>query len=140
VKVTGSVLGPADEDEIRDLVIEFVWRVDHGQADTVHELFTDDGELTLGPNAMRGRGAIVAWGARRAMEARQSLHLVSNIRITASTPDQAQVNSYLVVYVEDPGGPSPDTPLSVGEYRDEFVKTDVGWRFASRRTVTLGQR
>ncbi len=140
MKVTGSVLDAADEEEIRALVIEFVWRVDHNQADAVYELFTDDGELTVGPSAMRGRGAITAWGAKRALQARQSLHLVSNIRITSSSPGRAEANSYLVVYTQDPGGPSPEVPLSVGEYLDEFVKTESGWRFASRHTVTLGQR
>jgi hypothetical protein len=29
------------------LVTELVWRIDHGRADEVDELFTNDGEMTL---------------------------------------------------------------------------------------------
>ena len=36
-----------DHVQLSRLVIEHAWRIDNGHADTIHELFVDDGELTL---------------------------------------------------------------------------------------------
>ena len=40
-------VGAGDHLELERLVIEAAWRVDEGQSDTLHELFTDDGVLIL---------------------------------------------------------------------------------------------
>jgi len=38
-----QLVSDADHVELERLVTEAVWRVDEGRADTLHELFTDDG-------------------------------------------------------------------------------------------------
>jgi len=51
-----------DHVQLSRLVTEHAWRVDNGRANTVHELYIDDGELTLPPGPVCGREALHAWG------------------------------------------------------------------------------
>jgi SnoaL-like domain len=44
--------------QLSRLVTEHAWRVDNGRADTIHELYVDDGELTLPHGPVRGRDAL----------------------------------------------------------------------------------
>lgn len=37
--------------QLSRLVTEHAWRVDNGRAHTIHELYVDDGELTLPPGS-----------------------------------------------------------------------------------------
>ena len=46
-----QLVGEIDHVQLSRLVTEHAWRVDHGRADTIHELYVDDGELTLPPRA-----------------------------------------------------------------------------------------
>ena len=46
---TAEPVGDTDYVQLCRLVVEAVWRVDSGHADTYHELFVDDGELILPP-------------------------------------------------------------------------------------------
>ena len=57
-----SLVSDVDHLQLSRLLIEFGWRVDNGKAQTIHELFTDDGELTIGAVNAVGRDAIRAWG------------------------------------------------------------------------------
>lgn len=43
----------------------------------------------------------------------------------------------LTVFMHDGHGRGPAAPSVVGEDTDEFVRTDAGWRFASRTFETL---
>jgi hypothetical protein len=129
-----------DEEEIRRLLVECVYLIDHNMADKVPDLWVDEGVQALGDNVMNGKKEIAAWAAKRATQERQSLHVVSNMRITPTGPDRAESVAYMVVYMQDPGGPTPEAPLGVGEYRDEFVRRDGRWYFISRRTVSVGHR
>jgi hypothetical protein len=87
------------------------WRVDNGRADTIQELYVDDGELTLPPGPMRGRDALRAWGRR----------IVLTVMVAG---EQA----------------STTVPFSVVEDHDWFARTEQGWRFVSRRWVELFAR
>jgi hypothetical protein len=52
-------LSDADELALARLVREIGWRIDHGQASTVHELLVEGGELVLDPDeVLGGRAAI----------------------------------------------------------------------------------
>ena len=42
------LVAKADYVELSRLVIEHAWRADHGRADTIHELYVDDGVLDVG--------------------------------------------------------------------------------------------
>jgi hypothetical protein len=130
----------ADRRAIELLIVEFAWRVDHDRADTVHSLFVENGRLVLGPHHLDGDSAIAEWGANRAGQERRSMHVCSNIRITSPGPDLATATTYAVIYMADRGGPVPGSPLSVGEYHDEFARRTDGWRFTQREMVMLANR
>jgi hypothetical protein len=51
--LTQPQVAAADYVELSRLVIEAAWRVDIGRADTLHELFTDDGVLGMGNDDRR---------------------------------------------------------------------------------------
>lgn len=86
--VNAELVGDADHLSLSRLVVESAWRVDLGQADTLHELFTDDGELEVG-RVYRGRDEIRDWG--RIIEETKPYpgirHLTSNMRFVATDKD-----------------------------------------------------
>jgi hypothetical protein len=140
VSTQQATLSREDEEQIRGLIIEIAYLLDHKGDAKVPDLWVDEGVLKLGDNVMNGKDEITAWGAKRITQERQGMHVISNIRITPTEPDRAEGVAYYVVYVQDPGGPTPEAPMSVGEYRDEFVRRDGRWYFINRYTVAVGHR
>jgi hypothetical protein len=127
--------------ELSRLVIEHAWRTDNGRADTLFELWAEDGELDLGSTALRGRQAIADWG-RQLVDNPPWLtihHVCGNMRFVMDGADAAVGSTILIVFM-DANGTKPSVPINVGEDHDRFVRTDQGWRFASRRWVELYQR
>jgi hypothetical protein len=127
-----SELEDADHQELTRLIIEIVWRIDHGKADTVADLFVDHGEMTLGTAHMAGREELLAWGRQRVDARYRTRHVCTNAHFVADGPDKAIGSTVLTVYLDDGESSSPTTPHTVGEYHDRFVRTDRGWRFLSR--------
>ena len=90
-----QLVSATDHVELSRLVTEHAWRADNGRADTVHELYVDDGELILPPGPLRGRQAIYEWG-RQLVEAppwRCIRHVCSQTCAswpTARTPPKAR--------------------------------------------------
>ena len=67
----------------------------------------------------------------------QTRHICSGMRFIHRGNDQATGSTLLTVFMHDGDGRGPAVPAVVGEDTDEFVRTDVGWRFASRTFETL---
>jgi SnoaL-like domain len=131
----------SDYVELSRLVIEHAWRTDNGRADTLHELWTDDGELDLGSTVLGGRQAIADWG-RQLVESPPWVtihHVCGNMRFVMDGPDAAVGSTILIVFMDTKGTKS-SIPFNVGEDHDRFVRTEQGWRFASRRWVELYHR
>ena len=131
----------SDYVELSRLVIEHAWRTDNGRADTLHELWAEDGELDLGSTVLRGRPAIADWG-RQLVESPPWLtihHVCGNMRFVMDGPDAAVGSTILIVFM-DTDGTKSSIPFNVGEDQDRFVRTEQGWRFASRRWVELYHR
>ena len=127
--------------ELSRLVIEHAWRTDNGRADTLHELWAEDGELDLGSTVLRGRQAIADWG-RQLVENPPRLtihHVCGNVRFVMDGADAAVGSTILIVFM-DVDGTKSSVPFNVGEDHDRFVRTEQGWRFASRRWVELYRR
>jgi SnoaL-like domain len=130
-------LTDADWVELTRLVTELAWRIDHRRSDTAAELFTDDGEMVLGPAAMHGRGEIEAWGRQRTGVDYTTRHVCTNIRFEASGDDAASGTTVVTVYRHSGEGRGDTRALTVGEYADTFVRTPAGWRFRSRHIEQL---
>ena len=134
-----------DHVHLSRLITESAWGVDLGRADTLHELFVDDGELEVG-RVYRGREQIRGWG--RAIEDAKSYpgirHVTSNMRFVAGTEadgrDTAEGTTVVTVFLSDADGHSTTTPWVVGEDHDRFIRTPDGWRFTHRSWVQLFAR
>lgn len=121
------------------LINEYCLFVDFGEASRIAELFVEDGLWTNGAIRMEGRAGIHrAFSHREGVTRRTSRHLCTNVVINVIDDDHATGVCYLVNYRHDSRSgeaevPAPsDAPKFVGEYRDTFVRTDEGWRFATR--------
>jgi hypothetical protein len=122
------------------LITDYARFVDFGEAARIADLFTADGVWEGDGLRMEGRDAIRAGFARRqGVTRRVSRHVCTNVTIDVVGADEAHGLCYLINYRfdrsagDDPTAPAPaGHPKFVGEYRDRFVRTPEGWRFAHR--------
>lgn len=128
------------ERECERLINQYCFFVDFGEASRIAELFTEDGWWENDSIRMVGQDGIRREFAKRQdVTRRTSRHLCTNVLIDVVDGDRATGVCYLINYRHDsPTGeaemPAPsDAPKFVGEYRDTFVRTPDGWRFATRR-------
>jgi ketosteroid isomerase-like protein len=123
------------------LVVAYTHLVDGGQAAAVADLFTEDGVWSAGRARYEGRDAIRAAFAQRQALDRTSRHVCTNLAVDVIDADHATGLVYLTLYRFDGDGPRTPEPDLVGDYRDTFVRTAGGWRFATRAaTVTFERR
>ncbi len=136
-----SLVEDADHIALSRLVTEHAWRVDNGCADTVHELYVDDGVLDVG-TPLRGRQAIREWGQKIVESSpwRSIRHVCGNMRFVAHGADAAEGTTILTVFMVASQGAATTLPFNVGEDHDRFVRTEGGWRFVSRRWIELFTR
>ena len=122
---------------IEDLIAEHAWLIDHGKANELPDLYTDDGRMLGVGEDLVGRQAIAAWSERRAaMRERTSRHVCGNIRLSPETADRIRGTVVLTVYRRDGAIAGTTLPLMVGDYEDIYVRcADARWRFAERRIV-----
>jgi SnoaL-like protein len=122
------------------LVLDFAYFSDSQDYESLAGLFTPNGTMVRPTgDPLVGRAAIIAsYQARPA--GRISRHVCTNIRITAESPDRARGLTYAVVFSANANQPpeahfgvKADPRQLIGEFEDEFVRTDEGWRIASRR-------
>ena len=129
-----------DEHAIMRLVATYNQAIDHRDAETWADTFTPDGALLVdGVEVARGRADFVGYVARRQREnAPLTRHWVNNALIDVDG-DRARMRIYIMTVRIGPNLPAPQ-PLRMGEYADELVRTDAGWRFARRHmTVVAGK-
>jgi hypothetical protein len=101
---------------------------DAARWEEVAALYTPDGLMTrpTAPDApIVGRDAILA--AFQARPPRVTCHICSNIVVTVESPYRARGTSAMLLFT------AADAPPLVGGFRDIFVLTEEGWRFAERR-------
>ena len=121
------------------LVLDAVDFVDRQDYAGFAALFVPDGAMVrpsgdqlVGPPAI-----LKAYTSRPG--GRITRHVCTNIRITVESPDRARGLTYAVVYganageqVEGAFGVQAEARRLVGEFEDEFVRTNDGWRFRLR--------
>jgi len=119
---------------------------DEGRWEDVAALYAPDGMMTrpTTPDApIRGRDALLA--SFLARPPRISRHICANIVVEVESESAASATSAILLFtggLEREGGPArrDDGPPLVGDYRDRFVLTPEGWRFAERRgSLTFSQ-
>lgn len=135
-----TLLVDADRESLCRLMIEMAWRLDHGHADTLFELFAVDATLVIGDQTMIGRAQIVAWGRQRARLHRLTRHVCTNMRFIRVGDMRARGSCIVTVYRHDGTGSDETEPYTVGEYVAELVREDECWRFAACRGVPYLER
>lgn len=125
------------ESECERLVTAYCHYVDHGEAQRIAELFTEDGVWKSPEITMEGREQLQkGFGRRQAQRGRMSRHVCNNFRLDVIDVDRAEGVVYLTLYRHDGEAGRRLAPLEqpemVGEYRDRFVRTADGWRFERR--------
>jgi hypothetical protein len=134
-------LTPADHMALERLVVELLWRADHGQHDRLHELFVEDCEVVEYEMSEDGPVYIINQKGRKAVESNENhpgtgvramLHAVTNIRFGADGPGRALGNGIVIAF-NDPDRQFVGTslPRLVGEYDWTCARTEDGWRFVS---------
>ncbi|MER6977202.1 nuclear transport factor 2 family protein [Streptomyces carpinensis] len=120
--------------EIEQLIAEMLYRLDHNQADTTWELYTEDG-VSVGPMGGMDREAMKAWGAKRAKQTDiVGRHFIGGIRLVWDGEEVEGTVQYLTF--RDTNEPQTQ-PASVGEFRERYRKVDGQWRFARREIVPV---
>lgn len=96
----------------------------------VEDLFAEDGVLHI-YQRLQGREAM---RAARELRPKNMLtrHITTDVVIDMVDEDHARGTCYVTAHVLPEGGSELGLPAVVGEYTDEFVRTDAGWKFASR--------
>jgi len=120
---------------IQALTNEHAWRLDHGAADTLWQLYAEDGALVgLPPEDLLGREALRAWGAKRVKLPRVSRHVETNHRLEwrgGVLHGTLYASVYRDECVERPDA-TETTPLMVGDYFDTYVQKNGQWLIARR--------
>lgn len=126
------------------LVSQFCHYVDHGEAQRIADLFSEDGVWSVpGISTLTGQAELRAGlGERQALHSRVARHVCANVLIDVLDADTAEGVAYVTNYRHERGRDESDTeiapvehPLMIGEYRDRFVRTPEGWRIARREVV-----
>ena len=118
---------------IEALVTEHSYRVDHNQADRVHELYTADGSLTgLATMNFSTPDGIRAWGVERVKDTDTVVrHIQSNLRLYWDD-NVLRGNLYYQMLRGDSHDTSNAAPVSMGEFDDEYALVDGNWRIRTR--------
>jgi ketosteroid isomerase-like protein len=116
------------------LATAFHVHIDAFEHDAVLGLFAEDA-LWVHPMAgeLRGREAMKAYLDSKSTKP-AAMHVTSNILIDVIDENHAKGRVYYTFYYDGEGrNPALLTgPMAVGQYRDEYVRTDAGWRFSYR--------
>jgi 3-phenylpropionate/cinnamic acid dioxygenase small subunit len=122
---------------IESLVTEYAWLLDHRRWHDVGGLCTDDAVLKIRGREIVGQQGLVEWAEYRAQKAsRRTQHQMTLLRLDPVERDLVRGTAALVLHVAKTGGSGTYVDL-VGEYEDEYVRTNGGWRFRRRTLVPI---
>ena len=117
---------------------EFAWRVDHGQASQVHELFIETGKISAPGLNLNSRDEIAAVFGERAKDAdRVSRHIWTNPRFEVMDANRVRVTTVVQTFMGSTG-PGESLPIAnakfiVGDSIDVMQRDKKNqWRFESR--------
>jgi 3-phenylpropionate/cinnamic acid dioxygenase small subunit len=132
----------SDELAIRNLITELMWQADNASIDELDPYiacFTEDAEWEMFGDVRRGHAAIRAGAEDRRRSGMMGpgtnvMHFLGCTTVAFDGPDAAEVKSYIQAYRDTAENP---TIFLMGQYHDEVVRTDGGWKLA-RRVVKFG--
>ena len=119
-----------------NLVTDYAYHRDRFDAAEFSNLFTEDASLSVGSQTWEGRSNIRARieGLDKSGSIR---HLMSTIRIEPIDELHASGVSYATIYTSAAGSNSTEGFAIIGEYHDNFVLTDDGWKISKRELKSV---
>jgi len=124
------------------LVTAFHVHIDAFEHDAVLNLFAPDA-VWVHPMAgtLRGHAAFQVYLDSKSTKP-QAMHITTNILIDVVDENHAKGRAYYTFYYDGEGRTPAvlDVPMAVGQYRDEFVRTEDGWKFAFREPKNVFMR
>lgn len=119
-----------------NLVTDYAYHRDRFDATEFSNLFTEDASLSVGSQTWEGRSNIRARieGLDKSGSIR---HLMSTIRIEPIDELHASGVSYATIYTSSAGSNSTEGFAIIGEYHDNFVLTDDGWKISKRELKSV---
>lgn len=119
-----------------NLVTDYAYHRDRFDAVEFSNLFTEDASLSVGSQTWEGRNNIRARieGLDKSGSIR---HLMSTIRIEPIDELHASGVSYATIYTSPAGSSSTEGFAIIGEYHDNFVLTDGGWKISKRELKSV---
>lgn len=128
-----------DRMAIQDLLTEFGWLVDHGEAGKVAELFTENGKLVTPMFTLEGKESIARQFGERAKDtSRLSRHIWTNLRLEVLDARRIKASMAVQTYVANGVPPVSPQDIVVGDSLDIVEKGDDGvWRFSERQLVIV---
>ena len=131
------------ERECERLQVTYTLTADRGDADGFTALFTEDAAIHIPEYPpFAGRVAIHDSLLGLAGTGVTMRHVITNQQVVVTGPDSATGICYLIVY-NNPDPPDENgihevrPPSTIGEYRDQVVRTAEGWRFGERRLTRV---
>jgi len=122
------------------LVLDFAYFSDRQDYESLAALFVPNRAMTRPNGVEPGSRDATVTSYQGLGSGRITRHICTNIRITVESSDRARGLTYAIVYSANAARPpeahfgiKADPRHLVGEFEDEFVRTDQGWRIASRQ-------
>jgi ketosteroid isomerase-like protein len=135
--VTLSVTELADVEEIKQLSYTYTLGLDTADADLLVATFADDAVFDMtatGLPRLLGTGQIRDFFTNEQFPAMSGqIHLATNHRLALAGDRATGTVYYLVHGVANDGR----TIFAAGYHADEYVRTEAGWRFASRQAQSF---
>ena len=133
-----SAWAGSTEEDCSNLILDYAYYRDLGDADAVANLFTEDAVLTILGTAYEGRDAI----HERTASGDGGLvyrHMMSTSRIFPVDRKNATGVSYVTIYAAQADSQPMllRKPIVVGEYHDKFTRTSRGWKIKERTFVSV---
>lgn len=120
---------------IEHLVSELLYRLDHGMADTIWELYTEDCVMSGPLGDMVGRESIKTWGEKRAqLKDVVGRHFIGGIRLAW---EGEELHGTIAYQTFRDSSENPVLPASVGEFREQYRKVDGTWLIHRREVVPI---
>jgi hypothetical protein len=130
------------ERECTQLCIDFATTVDTRSYDAFVQIFVPNGVFDRAGQISRGQAAIRQFLDARPID-RVTRHTCTNIRINMTSPTTATGSCIASMYQATLGMgqslPVPATHPVVVDYIDDYVLTDNGWKFKSRKVAIIFQ-
>jgi ketosteroid isomerase-like protein len=132
-KVTGTTEQLLARVAIDALNTEYFYRIDHGDAEKVADLFVADGVL----NGMAGREAIRKFYAART-KTRTTRHVSTNLRLVFENENRVSGTRTLSYYMGEGPGPHAAVATGIAEYSEIYERgTDGQWRYVFRKITPV---